>query len=135
MNLRADLCQGLQDAVGLGQEYAVELGGLVVLPPTYIGSPGSMQAWYQKSMSIVRSKGPLDPFTTFTTNSNWPEIRDSLLPNQYSADRPDFVSRVFHMKLKEYLHDIRYNDRLGKVTGMCMSIEFQKRDLPHAHIL
>jgi hypothetical protein len=60
---------------------------------------------------------------------------DHLLPGQQAADRPDIVARVWNEKLKELLKDILERQILGKVIERIYSIEFQKRGLPHAHIL
>ena len=49
--------------------------------------------------------------------------------------RPDLVARIYDLKLKELLHDIKFNHIFGKVVGHLHVIEFQKRGLPHAHIL
>jgi hypothetical protein len=52
--------------------------------------------------------GPPDYFVTFTCNSKWPEISESLLePGQKPTDRPDIIVRVYHMKLEELLNDIK----------------------------
>ncbi|PKK65715.1 hypothetical protein RhiirC2_643291, partial [Rhizophagus irregularis] len=70
-----------------------------------------------------------------TCNPNWPEITDELLPNQQASDRPDLVTRVFKLKLKSITHDLFIKGVLGKVIAHVHVIEFQKRGLPHAHIL
>lgn len=57
-------------------------------------------------MPIVRAFGKPDLFITVTCNPNWPEIKNTLLPEQTAQDRPDLYT-----------------------------IEFQKCGLPHAHIL
>lgn len=49
--------------------------------------------------------------------------------------RPNLVRRVFHAKLLEFIDDIA-NKFLVLFSAICIcSIEFQKRGLPHAHIL
>ena len=70
-----------------------------------------------------------------TCNPKWREIQENLQPGQNDSDRPDLVSRVFHLKLKELLIDINDRELLGKVDAKIYVIEFQKRGLPHAHIL
>jgi hypothetical protein len=58
-----------------------------------------------------------------------------LLLGQQPQDRPDLVTRVFKIKLKELINDIHKNHILGRtITGIYV-VEFQKRGLPHAHIL
>ncbi|KAG2215260.1 hypothetical protein INT45_004237 [Circinella minor] len=70
-----------------------------------------------------------------TTNPRWPEIENALLPGQRASDRPDLTTRVFCLKLKELMDDLTKNMVLGKVIGHVHTVEFQKRGLPHAHIL
>ncbi|KAI5398344.1 hypothetical protein KIW84_063942 [Lathyrus oleraceus] len=77
-----------------------------------------------------------DLFITFTCNPNWPEIQ-CLLGSVHlkASDRPDIISRVFKMKFDELLSDLTKKSLLGKVLAYMYTIEFQKRGLPHAHIL
>ena len=60
---------------------------------------------YQDAMTIVRKYGKPDLFITFTCNPLWDDITSNLLPNQKVTDRPDFVVRVFKLKLRELLND------------------------------
>ncbi|KAI5383749.1 hypothetical protein KIW84_070925 [Lathyrus oleraceus] len=77
-----------------------------------------------------------DLFITFTCNPNWPEIQRLLGSVHLKAsDRPDIISRVFKMKFDELLSDLTKKSLLGKVLAYMYTIEFQKRGLPHAHIL
>ena len=69
-----------------------------------------------------------------TANSNWPEIKDALLYNQTAAERPDLITRVFYAKLHSLIQDIK-DGVLGDIAGYLYTIEFQKRGLPHAHII
>ena len=86
-------------------------------------------------MSIVQELQKPDLFITFTTDPNWKEIQDNLFENQTAYDRPDLVARVFNLKKKELLKDLYDNGILGKVVAHVHTIEFQKRGLPHVHIL
>ena len=94
-----------------------------------------MQQRYQDAMAIVSAKGKPDYFLTMTCNPKWKEISSNLLNGQKASDRPDLVGRVFHQKLKELQVDLAERDILGKVIAKIYVIEFQKRGLPHAHIL
>ncbi|KAI5404812.1 hypothetical protein KIW84_051829 [Lathyrus oleraceus] len=77
-----------------------------------------------------------DLFITFTCNPNWPEIQRLLgFDHLKASDRPDIISRVFKMKFDELLSDLTKKSLLGKVLAYMYTIEFQKRGLPHAHIL
>ncbi|GAU30751.1 hypothetical protein TSUD_145490 [Trifolium subterraneum] len=71
-----------------------------------------------------------------TCNANWPEIRDFILPKGLQpSDRPDIVCRVFKMKLDQMMFDFKKDEIFGKVIAGMYTIEFQKRGLPHAHML
>lgn len=94
-----------------------------------------MKSLYQDSMARVRKLGKPHAFITMTCNPKWKEIQEALLPNQSPSSRPDIISRVFRMKLNELLDDISKRQVLGKPIGLIHVIEFQKRGLPHAHIL
>ena len=94
-----------------------------------------MHKLYQDGMAIVRAAGKPDLFITVTCNPNWPEIKEALLPEQIAQDRPDLISHIFNMKLKAILNDILKEKIFGKVLAYLYTIEFQKRGLPHAHIL
>ena len=58
-------------------------------------------------MAIVCQYGRPSLFITFTANPEWDEITRELLLGQQPTDRPDPVARVFHMKLKHLLHDLK----------------------------
>ena len=60
--------------------------------------------------------------------------KNNLLPGNRIEHRPDLVARVFHIKLKSLLEDLK-KGMLGTITAMIHVIEFQKHRLPHAHIL
>ena len=79
--------------------------------------------------------GKPDLFITFTCNPQWPEILAALQPGQIPADRPDIVARVFKLKLEEFLDDIAKGEIFGELAARMHVVEFQKRGLPHVHIL
>ncbi|XP_019150540.1 PREDICTED: uncharacterized protein LOC109147333 [Ipomoea nil] len=75
-------------------------------------------------MAICRWIGYPNLFITFTCNPKWAEIERYLSKhNLRPEDWPDIISRLFKLKLDALLTDLIY------------TIEFQKRGLPHAHIL
>jgi hypothetical protein len=81
-------------------------------------------------MARVRKFGKPDLFVTF----KWKKITDTLLLGQTAKDHPELVTRVFNLKLDTVLKDIK-DGVLGNVIAKIWVIEFQKRGLPHAHIL
>ena len=70
-----------------------------------------------------------------TANPKWAEITHELLPGQTAADRPDLVSRVFQLKKKALLNAIVKDGIFGAPVAHVYVIEFQKRGLPHMHLL
>nr|PNR39262.1 hypothetical protein PHYPA_019540 [Physcomitrium patens] len=70
-----------------------------------------------------------------TCNPTWPEILDELEPGQSPPDHPDIVVRVFELKLRALMDEITKKNVMGETIAFCYTIEFQKRGLPHAHIL
>jgi hypothetical protein len=115
--------------------YMTKAGLKVVLSSSFIGGPRHMAQNYYDAMSIVRRYGKPDLFVTFTCNPFWPEIQRELLPNQTASERPDLCSRVFDLKLKELLNDILKKNVLGRTVAYVYTTEFQKRGLPHVHML
>ena len=111
------------------------VGCIVILPSSFEGSQRNMYQKSQDAMKIVTKYGKPDIFLTITANPRWPDIQDNLLPHQSANDRPDIVSCVFNLKLKELLCDLLERDILGHVTAYVYTIEFQKRGLPHAHMV
>ena len=94
-----------------------------------------MQQRYQNAIAIVRHYRKPSLFITFTCNPKWKEITEQLLTHQQATNRPDLLVRVFKLKLKELKNDLTKKEVFGKITAYIYVIEFQKRGLPHAHIL
>ncbi|KAK8792732.1 hypothetical protein WA158_002607 [Blastocystis sp. Blastoise] len=111
------------------------IGKAIILPSSFVGSPRNLQQKYMDAMSVVREYGKPDLFITFTCNPDWLEIKNNI-PEGYTVNEfPDLVSRVFHLKLKQLLSDIKDKNIFGTVEALLYSVEFQKRGLPHSHIL
>lgn len=94
-----------------------------------------MRARCCDAMSIFAKHGPPDLFITFTANPTWPEIVNNLRQDEITSDRPDLVARVFKLKLNVLMDDLTKVGVFGKAKAFVYTIEFQKRGLPHAHIL
>ncbi|XP_019195835.1 PREDICTED: uncharacterized protein LOC109189678 [Ipomoea nil] len=68
--------------------------------------------------------------------ANWPEVQRFLKDQRLKPeDRPDIICRLFKIKLDALIADCRKNKLFGPVAGVIYTIEFQKRGLPHAHLL
>ncbi|KAI9072566.1 hypothetical protein K1719_045453 [Acacia pycnantha] len=141
--LRADMYRGLSDALISGERNASNIGKRIILPSSFTGGARYMIQAYQDAMTICRFAGYPDLFITFTCNPSWPEIarfctRESLT----ASNRADILSRIFRLKLKALMNVIKQKKLFGNVRAgtqtifcLCCLIEFQKRGLPHAHIL
>ncbi|KAG6474439.1 hypothetical protein ZIOFF_068374 [Zingiber officinale] len=84
---------------------------------------------------MLQTYGKLDLMLTMTCNPNWIEIKEQLLSGQSPQDRPDLITRVFKAKFEEFKKDILDRGVLGKVISYSYVIEYQKRGLPHVHML
>jgi len=132
--LRSALYQGLQDATANGSDFD-RVGVPIILPSSFTGGPRYMAELYHDAMAIVRSCGRPDLFITMTCNPQWEDIVDAINPGEMPQDRPDIVARVFRLKLDALLSEICNREIFGTIAAQIHVIEFQKRGLPHAHIL
>ena len=117
-NLRTDLYAGLQDAVERGDTRADQVGKRILLPSTFTDSSRYKAQNFQDAMAICRWAGYPDLFVTFTCNAAWPEIQSMLQEvGQTASERPDIVDRVFHIKLKEFMRDIKEREYFGRTQA------------------
>ena len=131
--LRVENYVHLQDAVA--SDGSSNVGRLVILPATFTGSPRYLQQYTQDAIAYVRKYGRPDLFITFTCNSQWDEIHDGLFAQQSSSDRHDLIARVFRQKVIIMLRLLTKESVFGDMQCYIYSVEWQKRGLPHIHIL
>ena len=133
--LRVEQYSGLMDYLHQGNNQNFEPGVPVILPSSFTGSPRNMYQNYQDAMSVVAKYGKPDLFITYTCNPKCPEIMNNLQQNETPENRPDLVARVYKLHLKELLKDIKEKHIFGIPVAYVYVIEFQKRGLPHCHML
>jgi hypothetical protein len=134
--IRADVYSGLADTVAADPGVnGRNIGMRTILPSSFTGSTRFMIQNLQDALAINRHFGGADLFLTMTADPNWPEIKAELLPGQTAADRPDLVARVFKAKRDQLIKDIFRNGMLGKAVARVDTTEFQKRNLPHIHMI
>ncbi|VDO77139.1 unnamed protein product [Heligmosomoides polygyrus] len=134
--LRLDTYRGLAGYIAEGAEdLSGPPGRRIVLGSSFKGGPRNMQQSYQDAMVVVARHGKPDVFLTVTCNPLWKEMKDNLLPEQLPEHRPDLITRVFNLKLRELCQDLFKRHILGEVQAYVMVVEFQKRGLPHCHML
>jgi hypothetical protein len=145
--LRADTYKNVRRAVTEQQMALAPLGdhlypddhrlrvGSKILSRSFVGSPRWYHMQFLDAMAIVREHGKQEYFITMTTNPKWPEILAELRPDQSPEDRPDVTTAMFKLKYDALMGDLVQAGVFGKVKGYLAMVEFQKRGLPHAHIL
>ncbi|XP_072054953.1 uncharacterized protein [Arachis hypogaea] len=102
----------------------------------YHSGPRYMYNNCKDAFAICKYTGCPSYFITITCNPDWTEIKDCVADYSLKpSDRPDIISRVFKIKLDVLLKDLKDGSIFGKPKGIVYTVEFQKRGLPHCHIL
>ena len=135
LELRASLYKGLEDQLNAEDSNIKFTGKKIILPATYSYTPRWYDQKFRDAMAIVGRYTKPDLFVTFTCNPGWKEIVDELEPGQTASDRPDVTARIFYAKFQMLMDDLLKKNVLGHVIAHMHTIEFQKRGLPHIHIL
>ncbi|EIW75268.1 hypothetical protein CONPUDRAFT_35897, partial [Coniophora puteana RWD-64-598 SS2] len=124
-----------EDAALMGEDTVADTDN-IYLPASFLGSRAWSSNQIADSLAVAGALGNPTFFITMTCNSCWPEIQDRLRPGQTYVDIPLVVVRVFKRKLACLLQCLRsLFPNVGRPVYIIHSIEFQKRGLPHAHIL
>ncbi|XP_019178902.1 PREDICTED: uncharacterized protein LOC109174064 [Ipomoea nil] len=84
---------------------------------------------HQKSLHCESYSGLTDALTRGEINPST-QGRRIILPSSFTGG-----ARLFKMKLDYLIADCRKKQLFGSVAGVIYTIEFQKRGIPHAHIL
>ena len=101
----------------------------------FTGGRRYMHEHTQDAMTYVRNYGRPDLFITFTCNPAWEEVANELMPGQKPQHRRDLLARVFQQKMKALMNVIANGKIFGAIRCYMSTIEWQKRGLPHAHML
>nr|XP_018910130.1 PREDICTED: uncharacterized protein LOC109039193 [Bemisia tabaci] len=133
--LRVENYIHLKDAVNDNDANPSNIGQKFILPSSHTGSPRYLFEEAQDTMVYVRAEGRPDLFITFTCNPKWEEIQECLKSGQKPQDRHDILARVFNLKVKKMIDLLRKNEIFGPVKCFVSRIEWQRRGLPHTHIL
>jgi len=86
-------------------------------------------------MVYVRNFARPDLLITMNCNPQWLEVKSSLFLNQQATNRHDIISQVFNLKVKKLIDLITKDKIFGKTRCYMYTIEWQKRGLPHVHLL
>ena len=134
--LRTELYKGSMDYLqNKSIKENAKIGRMIILPSSFEGSARNMKQNFIDSTVLIQEFGKPTYFLTMTCNGEWDEILENIEPHENASDRPDIVVKVFEGKLKALIRDLTENHILGRCIAYTYVIEFQKRGLPHAHIL
>lgn len=114
---------------------ADQIGRHIYLTSSFVGGSRYKMKNLEDAMALAMRHGPPTFFITLTCNPIDPEITSRLRPGETAYTRPDITCRVFHQLLQRTLVFIREWLRPLGILYDLHVIEFQKRGLPHAHIL
>ncbi|GBM88456.1 hypothetical protein AVEN_17498-1 [Araneus ventricosus] len=132
--LRVDKYIHLKDAITNDGDPANH-GKLVILPSTFTGCPRNMHEYFQDAITYVRHGGKPSLFITYTFYRNCKQMAQNLTNGQSKINRHDLVARIFRQKLIKFMNVLIKGQVFGSVKYWLYSIEWQKRRLPHSHIL
>ena len=115
--------------------------GKVYLPNSIPGCHAYQRRFFHDALHLSRVRGPSHLFVTMTCNPNWPEVRHLLgcdYVDMNHASHQAFLARVFVQKRKLLISKLKEQDYLFPghcgIDWIVYSTEWQKGDLPHAHI-
>ncbi|KAH9613340.1 hypothetical protein KSS87_013368, partial [Heliosperma pusillum] len=134
--LQVDNYNNLSNDVERGEVEQSSAGSRFIMPSSFQGGEAFMKENYLDAMTICKWFGYPDLFITFTCNPKWPEITRFVTKRGMRAeDRPDIVCLIFKIKLDELMTHLKDRHIFGRTMAAVYTVEFQKRGLPHAHIL
>ncbi|XP_074327844.1 uncharacterized protein LOC141665764 [Apium graveolens] len=88
--------------------------------------------WFRTHQTTLRN----DLYDNIAKSFHSGEADTSNIGKGYSRqDSPDIVARVFKMKLDQIVEDVKKRQYFGVCVGIMYVVEFQKRSLPHVHML
>lgn len=94
-----------------------------------------MKKHYYDAMSMVAMLGKPEFLITFTMSPFCEEIQKNIDKNDHYVNRPDITTRVYWCKFQKFQDELFKDHVLGLVKAYVWVTEFQKRGLPHAHLL
>lgn len=97
-----------------------------------------MSEHYHDSMALVLNKGAPDLFITMTVNPKDANILRQIekeCPGQETWQCPKITAKVANLQFKQLIKEVTEKMLFGTVIAYVWVIEFQKRGLPHVHLL
>ncbi len=121
----------------VAQHYAkkgIKIGRHITLPGNFTGSARYKAHLFHNCSALFTVTRRPTWFITFTGNPRWRDITDNLLPGQSPYSNAPLICRVFKHKVDLVIDAIK-NGALGQLVSFAYTIEFQKRGMPHMHLL
>jgi hypothetical protein len=112
----------------------VEHGLRTFIPPSLTDSDEYWHAVASKCFAISSQSGCPTFFLTFTMNPHWPDYQ-ALKRSDGNFSDSVIMAIVFKLKLSALMNFWRARRLLGGIRAFVWRVEYQKRGLPHAHIL
>eukprot|EP01043_Picozoa_sp_COSAG02_P016735 COSAG02_NODE_742_length_17794_cov_22.222718_10_plen_160_part_00 len=91
--------------------------------------------WWQDATGWIFREYSRALFITMTANGAAVEVTSLLKDGQLPEDRWDLCSDVFDAHRRQLIHEIDAEGIFGASVARFSVVEFQKRGLPHLHLL
>ena len=103
------------------------------LPSSFVGSRAYRAEHVSDALALAKRFGRPSGMLTLTTNPDWPELREWFQPGQTATNAAMATVRVFKARSAKVM--ALFKTLFGKPSYIVKVIEFQRRGLPHAHIV
>ncbi|KAE8738105.1 hypothetical protein FOCC_FOCC016421 [Frankliniella occidentalis] len=111
-----------------------KLGRVALLPSRVAHTERNRRNRFLDVMAITTKFKCPSYFITMTANPHWQEIQDDL-PDVKWCFKPQVVVRVFLQKMAILMHLLVQKQCFGRALAYACVIEYQKRGLPHCHVI
>jgi hypothetical protein len=118
----------------LSNEVTKDFGIRSFIPLSLVDSNEYWHKVATKCFAISTQFGPPTFFLTFTMNPHWHDVQ-ALKRNSDVFHDSAMCAIIFKMKLAALMQFIKRKKILGNIKAFLWRIEYQKRGLPHAHML
>ena len=111
-----------------------EFGIKTYIPSSLTGSPTYWNNVSKSGFYLSMILGPPTFFITITENPKWHEVA-ALNDQKDVSMNAVLLARIFQQKKRSLISYIKDSKIFGKVKGLLWRDEYQKRGLPHCHLL
>ena len=111
-----------------------QFGEKTYIPATLTGSPSYWKNVSKNGFYLSLVLGPPTFFITITENPKWHEIA-ALNTEKDVMMNSVLLARIFNQKKRALISYIKNSKIFGEVKGILWRDEYQKRGLPHCHVL